>query len=89
MKVIQTQSKPCWSYLIRIQEDSVIRCHTMKGDLLVSMRSLDKQQSIIVMYSWIRENQIGILGDSFLSVDSWEILRLNESFHAACLIKTV
>lgn len=51
----------------------------MNGDLLVSMLSLDKQQSIIVMYSWIRENQIGILGDSLLSIYSWDVLRLSEN----------
>lgn len=40
-------------------------CHTMNGDLFVSMRSLDVQQSIIVRYSCSTETQNVILGGSF------------------------
>lgn len=37
-------------------------CHTMNGDLLVTMRSLDEKQSRMVRYSCSRKTQNDILG---------------------------
>lgn len=54
-------------------------CHTMIGDLLVSMRSLDEKQSKIVSYSMTRETQNDIIGGSLFSVDSKKLLGLSEN----------
>lgn len=54
-------------------------CHTMIGDLLVSMRSLDEKRSKIVSYSMTRETQNDIIGGSLFSVDSKKLLGLSEN----------
>lgn len=54
-------------------------CHTMNGDLLVTMRSLDEKQSRIVRYSCSRKAQNDILGGFLFSVNSRKVLRLSEN----------
>lgn len=54
-------------------------CHTMNGDLLVSRRSLNENQSRIVRYSYSRKIQNVELGGYCFSVDSKKSLRLSEN----------
>lgn len=54
-------------------------CHTMNGDLLVTMRSLDEKQSRMVRYSCNRKTQNDILGGFLFSVNSRKVLRPSEN----------
>lgn len=54
-------------------------CHTMNGDLLVTMRSLDEKQSRMVKYSCSRKAENDILGGFLFSVDSRKVLSPSEN----------
>lgn len=54
-------------------------CHTMNGDLLVTMRSLDEKQCRMVRYSCSRKAETDILGGFLFSVNSRKVLRLSEN----------